>query len=409
MAKKSLVKEFGTGKSSLFDLVGSIDKSAEILSGSHHVIKEYISTGNYIVNAAMTGSLFKGVPSGRVVTLAGEEGTGKSFLAVSICKNAQKMGYTPVYLDSENSVDVDFVERLGCDSENFIIRPTQTISDMSTFVANLTQKELALPPEERHKILLVIDSVGNLTSDKEKTDIIEGNQKRDMTKQQELKAFFRTAAVPLGQLQIPCIVISHVYQTMDLYASKKVSGGSGIAYNASLTFMLSISKLDDKESDKIALDRKGDVTKTGVVVTATTKKSRFTIPHIVKFQIPFFKSPNPYVGLEEYITWENSGILRGKLLTKKDYDKLSESDKAACYETTDEQGNVAYAFEKDTARTIVVEHLHKELPLNALFTKEVFSDEVLHRLDDAVIKPLFELPKQDSDADIAELVGDTEE
>ena len=71
MAKKSLVKEFGTGKSSLFDLVGSIDKSAEILSGSHHVIKEYISTGNYIVNAAMTGSLFKGVPSGRVVTLAG--------------------------------------------------------------------------------------------------------------------------------------------------------------------------------------------------------------------------------------------------------------------------------------------------------------------------------------------------
>lgn len=225
MAKKSLVKEFGTGKSSLFDLVGSIDKSAEILSGSHHVIKEYISTGNYIVNAAMTGSLFKGVPSGRVVTLAGEEGTGKSFLAVSICKNAQKMGYTPVYLDSENSVDVDFVERLGCDSENFIIRPTQTISDMSTFVANLTQKELALPPEERHKILLVIDSVGNLTSDKEKNDIIDGNQKRDMTKQQELKAFFRTAAVPLGQLQIPCIVISHVYQTMDLYASKKVSGG----------------------------------------------------------------------------------------------------------------------------------------------------------------------------------------
>ena len=202
-----------------------------------------------------------------------------------------------------------------------------------------------------------------------------------------------------------CVDDNHTY----LSENGVINHNSGIAYNASLTFMLSISKLDDKESDKIALDRKGDVTKTGVLVTATTKKSRFTIPHIVKFQIPFFKSPNPYVGLEEYITWENSGILRGKLLTKKEYDKLSESDKAACYETTDEQGNVAYAFEKDTARTIVVEHLHKELPLNALFTKEVFSDEVLRRLDDAVIKPLFELPKQDSDADIAELVGDTEE
>jgi RecA/RadA recombinase len=408
MAKKSsLVSDFGS-KSSLFDLVGSIDKSAEILSGSHHVIKEYISTGNYIVNAAMTGSLFKGVPSGRVITLAGEESTGKTFLALSICKCAQKMGYTPVYLDSENSIDIDFVERLGCDSSNFIIRPTQTISDMSTFVANLTDRELALPEDQRHKIIIVIDSVGNLTSDKEKTDIMEGSQKRDMTKQQELKAFFRTAAVPLGQLQIPCVVISHVYQTLDLYAQKKVSGGSGIAYNASLTFMLSVSKLDDKESDKIALDRKGDVTKTGVLVTATTKKSRFTIPHKVKFQIPFFKSPNPYVGLEEYITWENSGILRGKLLTVKEYSKLSESDKACCYKMTDETGNEAYAFEKDTAKTIVVEHLHKELPLNQLFTKEVFSDEVLKRLDDNVIRPLFELPKQDSDADINELVGENE-
>ena len=73
MAKKTtLVKESGS-RGSLFDLVGSIDNSSEILAGSHHVIKEYVSTGNYIVNAAMTGSLFKGVPSGRVITLAGEE------------------------------------------------------------------------------------------------------------------------------------------------------------------------------------------------------------------------------------------------------------------------------------------------------------------------------------------------
>ena len=150
-----------------------------------------------------------------------------------------------------------------------------------------------------------------------------------------------------------CVDDNHTY----LSENGVINHNSGIAYNASLTLMLSVSKLDDKESDKIALDRKGDVTKTGVVVTATTKKSRFTIPHIVKFQIPFFKSPNPYVGLEEYITWENSGILRGKLLTKKEYDKLSESDKLACYETTDESGNEYYFDSVHSASGIAGNHI----------------------------------------------------
>ena len=405
MAKKKNDNFTNEKGSSVFDLIKSFDDSAEILSDSKAaIIKDYINTGNYILNACMTGSLFKGLPTGRVVTLSGDPGTGKSFLAVSICREAQKKGYTPIYMDSEGAIDVEFVSRLGCDTKNFIIKQVSTISEVSTFMSNLLKKVNDQPEDERTKLIFVLDSLGNLTSDKEYNDTLEAKQKRDMTKQQEIKALFRVNATPLAKAQAPMIVCTHTYKTQDLYAQSVVSGGSGIQYNSSLTMMLTTSKLDDKASEKAASEKVGDFTKTGVIVTATPKKSRFTIPQKVQFQIPFFKAPNPYVGLEKYVTWENSGIIRGEILNQKEYDKLSDNDKSRCHEMADENGEVCYAREKDTARTIVVKHLCGKVPVAELWSSKVFTEEILRKLDDEVIKPNFELPSSDSFMDVEELI-----
>ena len=406
MAKKSSINT--DDNQSIFSIISSVDKSAEILAESKTaIIKDYINTGSYILNACMTGSLFKGVPSGRVLTLAGEPGAGKSFLAISICREAQKKGYTPVYMDSEGAIDREFVERLGCDSSKFVIKQVTTITEVSTFMANLLQKVNEYPEDSRPKLIFVLDSLGNLTSSKELTDTLEANAKRDMTKQQEVKALFRTNATALAKAQAPMIVCSHIYKTLDLFSKNVVSGGSGIQYNSSLTLMLSTAKLDDKESEKIAEGKIGDFTKTGVIVTAKPEKSRFTIPQKVKFQIPFFKAPNPYVGLEPYITWENSGILEGVLLSDKEYEKLSDKEKETV-KTFQYQGKTLYAFPKVAGiqknRKIVVKHLGEELPITELFTSKVFTDEILHNLDDSIIKPSFELPSQGTDADIDEFL-----
>ena len=407
MAKKSSIN-IEDDQQSIFSIISAVDKSAEILAESKTaVIKDYINTGSYILNACMTGSIFKGVPSGRVLTLAGEPGTGKSFLAVSICREAQKKGYTPVYMDSEGAIDREFVERLGCDATKFVIKQVTTIGEVSTFMANLLQKVNQYPEDSRPKLIFVLDSLGNLTSAKELTDTLEANAKRDMTKQQEVKALFRTNATALAKAQAPMIVCSHIYKTMDLFSKNVVSGGSGIQYNSSLTLMLSTAKLDDKESEKIAEGKVGDFTKTGVIVTAKPEKSRFTIPQRVKFQIPFFKAPNPYVGLESYITWENSGILEGVLLTQKEYDKLSDKEKETV-KTFEFNGETKYAFPKVAGiqknRKIVVKHLGEEVPITELFTSKVFTDEILHNLDDKIIRPSFELPSQEAFTDIDEFL-----
>lgn len=401
MAKK--VSNTSSSSGSIIDIIGSLDNSAEVLSETKSaIIKEYINSGNYILNAAMTGSIFKGLPSGKVVLLGGIQGSGKSFLALSLCRNAQKMGYIPIYMDSEGAIDRDFVTRLGCDPTRFIIKQVTTIREVSTFMANILQKLQEAPEESRDKVIFVLDSLGNLTSDKEFNNTIEGGTTRDMTKQQEVKALFRTNSTALAKVQAPFVVCSHIYQTMDLYSKAVISGGSGALYNASITLMLSPAKLDDKESDKEAEKRTGDFIKTGVIVTAKPEKSRFTIPQKVQFQIPFFKAPNPYIGLEKYLTWENSGIMRGKLLSQKEYDKLSESDKALCQPMKDAIGNDCYAYPKITSNKIVVKHLGGEVPIAEMFTSKVFTDELLHKLDDEVIRPLFELPTQCAADDVHE-------
>jgi hypothetical protein len=137
-------------------------------------------------------------------------------------------------------------------------------------------------------------------------------------------------------------------------------------------------------------------------VTARPKKSRFTISRKVRFQIPYFKRPNPYVGLESYLNWENGGVCRGSFITEKEYNKLSDADKKKIH-IFDFNGETKYVQEKDTARGIVVKHLGEAVSVTDFFSDKVFTEEYLKEIDEKVIKPAFELPNQSAFDDIKEI------
>ena len=72
MAKQS-------GVFSINDLNKALSKNSKfgaLLSegGGTSQISEYISTGNYLLNACMSGSLLKGIPNNRSICLSGESG-----------------------------------------------------------------------------------------------------------------------------------------------------------------------------------------------------------------------------------------------------------------------------------------------------------------------------------------------
>jgi hypothetical protein len=235
-------------------------------------------------------------------------------------------------------------------------------------------------------------------------------------------------------------IISH-NSIGSFFPAKEVSGGGGIKYNSSIIMMLTKSKLTDKDSED-EVDAKGldKHTKVGIVVTVNPIKQRFARPIKVQIHIPFYKKPNPYVGLEKFVSWENCGIIRGKCLAEKDYDKLSPKEKESChsFETIvpkkltkkdleslsdkDKKNNVyekdgnsyidvketVYAQPKDTARTLVCRHAGGEVPLGDLYTDKVFTEEILRDLDEKIIKPTFMLPSIESLEDLADVTEDLE-
>lgn len=164
----------------------------------------------------MSGDLFKALPSGRIVTLVGKSGVGKSYLACSFAREAQKMGYIPIVLDSEGAYDADFVKRINVDPTKMIIKKVNTILETSQFIANICNKlEEQQEKYGRHdKVLFILDSLGNLTSEKEREDTLSGSSKADFTKAKDAKAMFRVIATPIAKLQCIMVCCNHVYDSM---------------------------------------------------------------------------------------------------------------------------------------------------------------------------------------------------
>ena len=406
-------------KTSLFDLAKKVDSSVEIISESvMSKIDDWIPTGSYILNACISGSLFGGIPSGRITTLASGAGVGKTYLACSVCREAQKKGYDVVYLDSENSIDETFITRLGCKPDNFIIKQVSTVNEVTTFILNLCKSYLEAKQsgEELNPFIIVLDSLGQCASQKELADAVESKHVQDFTRTKEIKKLFRLVTIEIAKCHAPFIVINHVYTNAGSFIpTSQMSGGSGIEYAGTVTLMMTGKKLEDKENSKNA--EKGvnssAIKKVGTKVSCYPIKTRLAIPRTVEFQIPFFKPPVPTVGLEDYLNWDNAGIMVGKCYKEEEYLKLKPNEQTECipFEYTDKNtGEISmrYAQPKKTMVRgvgIVCKHLGRAVdPTTEFWTPTVFTDEFLHYIDDNIIKPAFELPSRDSFDDINEIV-----
>jgi RecA/RadA recombinase len=340
-----------------------------LANNSFSEVDEWIPTGNYLLNAQISGSLFGGIPNTRSFGLMGDPGTGKSFVCLNVVREAQKKGYDVVYCDTEGAIDKTGALKFGIDANRLRYQPIKTVSQFQTFVANLVDMvNKARAKGESPKILLILDSLGMLSTDKELADAMRGHNAADMgAKAKELRKLFRVITLDLTAAKIPLICTNHVYTGGGFMPTKESSGGDGPIFAMSVISFLSKAQLKEGSS----------TTKTGIVVTSNLKKSRFTVPEPVKFHISFANGMNPYVGLQDYVTWDACGVERGKLEEVKGPDGKKE---------------IKFTANASSTRW-AVKHLGKTVTTSELFTAKVFTPEVLEQLDDKVIKNKFHLPE----------------
>ena len=248
-----------------------------------------IDTGSLALNALLSGSIYGGVPNNKVTAFAGESATGKTFFVLGVVKKF--LDDNPeggvIYFDTEAAVTRQMMESRGVDTKRVVISEPDTIQKFRHTALQIIEKYSSQPEAKRKPMMMVLDSLGQLSSTKEMEDTAEGKETRDMTKSQILKATFRVLNLKLARIGVPLLVTNHVYDVVGAYIpTKEMSGGSGLKYTASTIVML--SKKKDKDGTEVV----------GNIIKAKLQKSRFTRENsMVEIRLTYSKGLDRYYGL----------------------------------------------------------------------------------------------------------------
>ena len=274
---------------SIFDTLAKEAKNdyAQLVSETSND-QGFIGTGSYILNAQLSGSIYGGIPNNRVTAIAGEQATGKTFYAIGIASTFldDHPDGAVFYFDSEAAATPDLFRDRGLDPSRVWHFPIDTIEEFRTQMIRILDNLLKTPEKDRKPLLVILDSLGMLASNKEMEDAMNDKQVRDMTKSQTIKSVFRIITSKLGKLKIPMIVTNHTYKTMNPYGDPTdMGGGSGLKYAASTIMTLTKSK--EKDSSKEII---------GNIIKVKTYKSRLTKENTQIATRLFFDSR----GLDQY-------------------------------------------------------------------------------------------------------------
>ena len=194
-----------------------------------------IDTGSFILNAVLSGSIYGGVPNNKVTAFAGESATGKTFFVLGVVSQFLKDNPTGgvVFYDTEAAVTKEMMETRGIDTERVIVAEPDTIQKFRTHALNVIEQFEKTPEDKRPPMMMVLDSLGLLSTQKEVEDSTAGKDVRDMTKSQLIKGAFRVLTLKLAKVNVPMLVTNHVYEVIGSYIpTKEMGGGTGLKYAA---------------------------------------------------------------------------------------------------------------------------------------------------------------------------------
>jgi RecA/RadA recombinase len=204
-------------------------KGTNILSKSEFFgDKEVTPIDVPMLNVALSGKLDGGLVSGMTV-LAGPSKHFKTSFALKIASAYLKADPEAIMLfyDSEFGSPQSYFTAFDIDLDRVLHTPITNVEELKFDL--ISQLESI---EKKDKVIIVIDSIGNLASKKELQDAIDEKSVADMSRAKALKGLFRMTTPYLTMKNIPLLAINHTYKEIGLFPKDIVGGGTGIYYSA---------------------------------------------------------------------------------------------------------------------------------------------------------------------------------
>jgi RecA/RadA recombinase len=260
-------------------------KDSSILTKSKFFTeKDMIPTNVPMINVALSGTLDGGLTPG-LTMLAGPSKHFKTAFALLMASAYLKKYDDAVILfyDSEFGTPQKYFQTFGIDMNRVLHTPLTDVEELKHDIMNQLQ---GLSKDD--KVIIVLDSIGNLASKKEVEDTLEGKSVADMTRAKQIKSLFRMVTPHLTIKDVPMIVVNHTYKEIGMFPKDIVGGGTGSYYSADTIWIL--GRQQDKTGGEI----------TGYNFIINVEKSRYVrekskIPVTVSFD----GGINKYSGLLE--------------------------------------------------------------------------------------------------------------
>jgi RecA/RadA recombinase len=221
-------------------------KTAEVLADSKFFTeKDMTPTDVPMINVALSGSVDGGLAPGLTV-LAGPSKHFKTSFALLMAGAYLKKHADAVMLfyDSEFGSPQSYFEQFGIDTSRILHTPIANVEELKfDLIGQLEQID------RNDKVIIVIDSIGNLASKKELEDAINEKSVADMSRAKALKGLFRMSTPYLTMKNIPLIAVNHTYMEIGLFPKAIVGGGTGIYYSADNIWIL--GRQQDKKGTEI--------------------------------------------------------------------------------------------------------------------------------------------------------------
>ena len=249
-------------------------KDTSILSKSKFFTeKDVIPTDVPMINVALSGRLDGGLVPG-LTMLAGPSKHFKTAFALLMASAYMKKYKDAVVLfyDSEFGTPQKYFETFNIDMGRVLHTP---ITDVEQLKFDIMKQLQELDKDD--KVIIILDSIGNLASKKEVEDALNEKSVADMSRAKQMKSLFRMVTPHLTFKYIPMVVVNHTYKEIGMFPKDIVGGGTGSYYSADTIWILG------RQQEKTGTDI------TGYNFIINVEKSRYVrekskIPVTVSFE-----------------------------------------------------------------------------------------------------------------------------
>jgi RecA/RadA recombinase len=223
----------------------SIKESAILSKSKFFTDKDMIPTSVPIINVALSGRLDGGLTPG-LTMWAGPSKHFKTAFSLLMAKSYldKYPNAALLFYDSEFGTPQSYFDSFGIDTNRVLHTP---LTDIEQLKFDVMQQLTNL--ERDDKLIIIIDSIGNLASKKEVDDALEGKSVADMSRAKQVKSLFRMVTPHLTMKDIPMIVVNHTYKEIGMFPKDIVGGGTGSYYSADNIFIL--GRQQEKEGTEV--------------------------------------------------------------------------------------------------------------------------------------------------------------